>query len=122
MPTWTFGKPVADWLGFVRAVVVHDDVDVEIGGHIALDLIEEFAELLRTVPSHAFADDSSSLHVERRKQRRRSIPFVVMCAPLDLAGPHWQQWLGAVEGLHLGFFVDPEHESALRRAQLRPEM
>ena len=35
----TLGKPVADQLGLVRAVVVHDDVDIEIGGHIALDLV-----------------------------------------------------------------------------------
>ena len=55
MPARTLGKPVADQLGLVRAVVVHDDVDIEIGGHIALDLVEELAELLRTVPGHTWA-------------------------------------------------------------------
>jgi hypothetical protein len=34
----------------VRAVVVHDDMDIEISGHVALDLVEELAKLLRPVP------------------------------------------------------------------------
>src|SRR6266478_6460012 len=61
VPTRALGEPVADQLCFVRAVVVHDDVNVEIGGHIALDLIKEFAELRRPMPGHAFADNASSL-------------------------------------------------------------
>ncbi len=35
VPEWALGEPVADQLCFVRAVVVHDDVNVEIGRHIA---------------------------------------------------------------------------------------
>jgi hypothetical protein len=40
---------------------------IETGGHIALDLVEELAEFLGTVPAHAFAEDGSGLHIERGK-------------------------------------------------------
>ena len=33
----TFGKPAADPLGLVRAVVVQDEVHVEFCGHVAFD-------------------------------------------------------------------------------------
>ena len=45
MPARPLGEPVADQLGLVARRVVHDDVDVEVGGHVSLDLIEESAEL-----------------------------------------------------------------------------
>lgn len=51
-------------LGFVRAVVVHHDVDIEIGWDVALDLVEELAELTRTMTRHTFADDRSRLDVD----------------------------------------------------------
>ena len=68
VPAWPLGEPVADQPGLVRAVVVHDDMHVEIGGHIALDLVEKPAELLRAVARHAFAHDGPSLHVKCGEQ------------------------------------------------------
>jgi hypothetical protein len=43
--------------------IVHDDVNVEIGGDMLFDGVEEAAEFLRPVARHAFAD-GSGLHVE----------------------------------------------------------
>ena len=85
MPARTFGEPVADQLNLVRAVVVHDHMHIEIGRYIAFDLVEEFAELLRAMPGHAFADNGSGLHIERGKQRYRAMPLVIMRAPFSLA-------------------------------------
>ena len=45
LPARPFGEPVADRLGLVGPVVVHDDVDVEISRDVRLDEVEEFAEL-----------------------------------------------------------------------------
>jgi hypothetical protein len=53
-------------------------MDVEIGGHVALDLVEELTELLRAVARHALADNGPGLHVECGKQRRGSVPRIVM--------------------------------------------
>lgn len=112
VPAGPFGEPVTDELGFVRCVVVHDNVNVEIDRDVALDLVEEFAELAGAMSRHACADDGSSLHVERREQRGCSIPLVVVGAPLGLPGPHRQKWLRAVEGLNLALLVDAQHDGA----------
>jgi hypothetical protein len=55
---------------------------IEIGGRIALDLVEELAEVAGAVASHAFADDSSGFHVESGKERGGSVSLVVACAQL----------------------------------------
>ena len=82
---------------------------VEIGGHVALDFVEEFAELLGAWRGMHFADDRSRFHVERGEQRRRAVAFLVMGAPLDLTRPHGQQRLRAVQRLNLALFIDAKH-------------
>ena len=50
MEAGPLGKPVPDQRRLVGGVVVRDQVDVEVGGHLGLDGIEEFAELHGPVP------------------------------------------------------------------------
>ena len=67
VPARPLGKPVADQLGFMRAVVIHDNVDIETGGHVALDLVEELTELGGAMARHALADNGAGRHVEGGK-------------------------------------------------------
>src|SRR5260221_8775410 len=57
MPARPFGEPVADQRGFVRGVVVHDKMEVEIARDGGLDPVEELTELRGTMAGVAFADD-----------------------------------------------------------------
>lgn len=68
MPARAFCQPVANNLRFVSGIIVHDQMDVEISGNIALDLIEEFAELARPVSWIAFTDHLTGRDIERCKQ------------------------------------------------------
>ena len=119
MPAWPLDEPVADQLCFVCAVIVHDNMDVEIGRHVALDLVKELAELLCAMAWHAFADNGSRLYVERGKQRGGSVPLIVVGVPLGLAGPHRQQRLGSIERLDLALFIDAEHHGAFGRREIQ---
>src|SRR6478672_7457777 len=78
MPAEPFGKPVADQFGLMARGIIHDDVNVEIGGDMPFDGVEEAAEFLCPVARHAFADDGSGLHVEGGKERGRPVPPIVM--------------------------------------------
>src|SRR6476659_4504797 len=69
MPAGTLGEPVADRLRLVARRVVHDDVHVEAGRNIALDLVEEPAKLLGSMTRHALADHGAGLHVRLRRHR-----------------------------------------------------
>src|SRR6266436_1882319 len=88
MPAEPFGEPVADQFGVVARGIVHDDVNVEIGGDMLFDGVEEAAEFLGPVARHAFADDGSGLHVEGGKERGRPVPLIVVGMPFGLPGSH----------------------------------
>jgi len=81
-------------------------MDIEVGGHVAFDLVEKFAELLRTMANHAFADDGPGLNIECGKQGSCAVSRVIVRAPLDLSWSHRQKRLGTVERLHLALLVD----------------
>jgi hypothetical protein len=68
MPAEPFGEPVADQFGLMARRIVHDDVNVEIGGDMLFNGVKEAAEFPRPVARHAFADDGSG----RGRQRARS--------------------------------------------------
>ena len=101
MPAGALGEPVADRLRLVARRVVHDDVHVEAGRNVALDLVEELAELLSAMSRHALADHRAGLHVRRRchrgdearEQRRGAVALVIVRAPFDLPWTHRQQRL-----------------------------
>src|SRR3546814_9683656 len=84
MPARALGQPVADGLGLVRGVVVHDEMDVEVFGDRRFDLVQEATELLRAVAAIAFADDASGGDVERCEQGGHAVALVIMAAPLRL--------------------------------------
>ena len=71
------------------------DVDLEIGRHVGLDVIEEFAERAGAVALGALADDRAGGDIEGCEQRGRAVPVRVMGAPLGFTGPHRHERLGA---------------------------
>ena len=61
---------------------------------------------------------TSRFDVECRKQRGRAMPFVVVGAPLGLAGPHGQNRLGTIQSLDLADFSST-HSTRARSGGLR---
>src|SRR6266446_2062701 len=107
--------------GLMARGIVHDDVNVEIGGHMLFDGVEEAAEFLRPVARHAFADDGSGLYVEGGKERGRPVPLIVMGVPFDLPGSHREQRLGAIQRLDLRFLIDAEHQRVVWRVEIEAD-
>ena len=60
-------EPCADFWGFVRGVIVHDQMDHQFGGHLLIDALEELDELLMPVLAMALGDDFAGGHIERRE-------------------------------------------------------
>src|SRR3982751_3118777 len=61
------GQPSADGSGFVSAVVVQNQMDLQRGRDTVMDGVEELAKLA-AMPAVTLADDGSCLYVERSKQ------------------------------------------------------
>lgn len=105
----------------MSGVVVHDEMDVEIGRHAGLDLVEELAELAGAMLRVAAAEDGAGGDVEGGKQRGRTMTRVVVAAPRDLTGPHRQEGLGPIERLDLGLLVDAQHQRPVGRTEIEPD-
>ena len=62
----------------VRCVVVEDHMNRLARRDLRLDGVEEADELLMPMPLHVATDDRAVENVQRSKQRRRSMPLVIM--------------------------------------------
>ena len=85
MPAWALDEPAAAQRRVVVGIVVHDDVNIEIGRNLDFDPIKEFAELGGAVTREATPDDSAGGNVECGGQGGGSVAPVVMASPFCLA-------------------------------------
>ena len=105
VPTRTACEPSSDLGMLVSGVVVGDEMDVELGRDICLDVTQEGEELLVTMAGFALGDDRAVEHVEGSEQGGRAVPLVVVSDAFDVAEPHGQHGLGAFEGLDLALLM-----------------
>src|SRR4051794_35648458 len=82
---WALGQPSADGSGFVNAVVVQNQMDLQRGRDTVIDGVEELAKLAAAMPAVTLADHGSRLYVERSKQWGGAVAFVIMAAAFRLA-------------------------------------
>src|SRR5215467_10551831 len=77
-------QPVPDLFDLVCAVVIHDEMHVQAGRKVVLNLVQKTQELLVTMPPVARADGHAGSYIHCREQRSNSMPLVVM----GLTGGH----------------------------------
>ena len=65
---WSLGKPFPEDRGFVRAVIIQDDMNIQVSGHVRLDGIQKPAEFLRTMAAMQLADHPVGLQLQRGEQ------------------------------------------------------
>lgn len=119
MDAWMPPYPPAHGGVLVRRVIVQDQMQIESGGRLRIDLLEEPEKLLVAMARHAVADDRSIEHAQCREECRRAVAFVVVrhCATAALF--HREAGLGAVQGLDLAFLIHAQDEGVLRRVQIQ---
>lgn len=66
------------WM-LVRRIIVQDQMQIERGRRLHIDLLEEPDKLLVPMARHAVADDCSVKQTQCREEGRRAVAFVVMC-------------------------------------------
>src|ERR1700691_346241 len=83
---------------FMRTVVIHDDVDVEMRGYLRVQRGQERPKLHRAVPSTDLPEHLAGLHFQGREERRRAVPFVIVGSAFGLARAHREQGRRPVQG------------------------
>ena len=115
------GQEVANRVGPVRAAVVDDQVQRQVGRRRALDLREELAELGGAMAPGDPAEHLPGRDVEGGLQIRGPVPLVVVGAARDLSGPQREHRMGPVERLDLRLLVDREHQRVVGRVEVEPD-
>lgn len=103
-------QPCTDFGLFVRSAVIQDDMNGLVCGHFGLDSIQEADEFLMPVALHVSSDHGSIQHIERGKQGRNPVAFVVMRHGRPATTLEWQARLRAIERLNSALFIDRDHD------------
>jgi hypothetical protein len=105
----------------VGAVVVDDQVNVQVLRHELLDLPEEAQELLVPVARPALGEHLAGGHVQGGEQGGGAVADVVMRHTLHVTQAHGQQRLSPLQGLDLRILVDAEHQGLVGRVQVETD-
>lgn len=116
----TRGQPPTDRRGLVGAIVIEDQVDIDIDWHAAVDLIRALAKRLRPITRFTASDDLAGLGIQGREVGHRAMPYIGVRAPLDLARLHREQRLRPFEGVNLRLLINAPYQRAVERGQIPP--
>jgi len=112
-------QPRFDPRMLVGAVVVGDQMDRKPERHIALEVIKKGAKFLVPMARLALGDDRTVEHVERREQRGRAMPIVVVGHAVDVAQPHRQHRLSTLQSLNLALLIHAPHQCLVRGIEVK---
>jgi hypothetical protein len=102
----TPGEPGFDSGVPVGAVVIDNEMNVQMIGNIGLDVAQEAQKLLMPMPRFALCEDLAIGHIEGCEQRRGAVPDVVVGNAFHVPQPHRQQRLRALQSLYLALLID----------------
>src|SRR5580692_7695146 len=97
------GQPGFDLGMFVGGVIVQDQMDVEVGGNVVVQMLEKTQELLMAMAWFALRNHASVKHIEGRKERGGAVAEIVVSDTFDVTQTQGQRRLGAFERLDLLF-------------------
>lgn len=115
------GKPGLDLIGLMRGVVIHDQVNGQVGRYLGIDLFEERQEFGTAVPLFQAADHFPGGYIQGGEQRRRAVALVVMGVGDRAPWGQGQAGLRSIQGLDLAFLIDAEHQRPARRIEIQPD-
>ena len=111
-------KPALDFGMFVPAVIVHDQMQLELPGKLLVELFEKFQKLLMPMPRVTLTDHFALGHFQCGKQRGRPVAFVVVSHRPTSAFLQRQTRLSAIQGLYLALFINTQHQGFARRVEI----
>lgn len=105
----------------VRAVVIHDQMQLPGTLIFLVDFAQEFQKLLMPVPTITLARHLSCGDLQRGEERGGAVANVIVS--LSAAAPlfHWQTRLSPIQGLDLALLINAKHHRILWRTEINPD-
>ena len=116
------GQPALDAGVLVGGMVVDDEVDVEVRGHVGVDVFEEAQELLMAVVRPALGQDPAGGDIQGREEGGGAVADVAVRDAFDVAESEGQEGLGVFQGLDLALLVDAQDQGMVGRVEAGPTM
>src|ERR1035437_5048293 len=114
-------QPAMNQGGLVGAVVIEDEVNVEVVGNFPVDAVEEATKLDGAMLTVDFTDDFPGGNVERGEKGSGAVPAVVVGPALWLTGTHREDGLASIQRLDLSLLVGAEDQRPLKRIQIQTD-
>ncbi len=92
-------EPAQDGGALVSTVVVENQMDIEFGGHLLLQLIEELDELGTAMTRQTTPDDFAVEDVKGGEERRGTVPLVIVGLAFRESGAQGQDRSGSIKSL-----------------------
>ena len=115
------GQPKTDILVFMSRVIVHDNMEIKLRGHVGIDVAEELEELLMAVTLLALAHHLAGSDIESGKECRRAMAQIVVRIAFQIAQAHRKSRLTALQSLTLAFLVHTENQCVCRGIQIEAD-
>lgn len=112
-------QPAADEGGLVCAIVVEDQVHVQLGWNRRLNRIEKLTKFAAALPLVQLPDHLPRPHIQGSKQRGGPVASIVVRAPLNLPRAHRQQRPRPVQCLNLCVLIHAQHQRFVWRIQVQ---
>ena len=94
-------------------------MELHLGRELGIQTLQKLQKLLVAMAGIALPNDLALRHLQRRKERRRAIALVIMGHGSTATLLQRQSRLGTIQRLNLALFIDTEHQSFLRRVQIK---
>ena len=106
---------------FVGPVMSHDQMQLERGRRVAVNLLEETEALLMPVTRHTVADDCASEHAQRGEQCGRPVARVIVRQRSAASLLDREPRLRPIEGLDVAFRSDAYDQGFVWRIQIEAD-
>ena len=107
-------KPGGDLGVLVGRIIVANDVKLEFGSDLLIDLAQEGQPFLMAMARGGVGEHLAGKIVQGGKEGHRSMPVVVVGLGANVSLAQRQSGLGAFEGLTLALFIAAEHQGPNR--------
>ncbi len=114
-------EPAADEGRLVSARVIENEMHAEVGRNLSFDVVEEAAELNRTMPAVQFSDHFATDHIEGGEERGGAVAAVIMGAQLRRSRAHRKDRLGPVQSLDLALLVSAKHKRSIGGIEIQTD-
>ncbi len=111
---WPCGEPASNSQMFVRGVIIHDDVHLQVLRDVLFNLPEKTQIFLMPVTRSTFREHFAVRRVQCGEQRGGSVASIIVSHSFDITQSQWQHRLGTLQRLNSALLIHAQNHCIFR--------